>query len=72
VTAQLKARGFAYSSDTDGAPDWRVAVSVRDNTTQVADFAGIGKGQLVGSGTGRRQGAADQPRERALHLGGLR
>ena len=48
VTATAIIKGFDYTSDTDGATDWKVAVAVVANAVSTADFAGIGRGQLIG------------------------
>jgi len=62
VTAHLAASGFEYTSDTDGLADWVVAVPVVVDQTGIADFAGIGKGEVVGTvydtATGSGLGAA--------------
>jgi LPXTG-motif cell wall-anchored protein len=48
VTAAAAINGFDYTSDTDGAADWKVAVNVVAKATSVADFAGLGHGTLAG------------------------
>ncbi|MEY2553391.1 MAG: large repetitive protein, partial [Ilumatobacteraceae bacterium] len=48
VTATATINGFDYTSDTDGALDWKVAVNVVAHTTSVADFAGLGRGEVTG------------------------
>ena len=48
VVAAASIKGFDYTSDTDGAADWRVAVKVAPRKTSTADFAGLGRGTLLG------------------------
>jgi hypothetical protein len=49
VTASAVIDGFDRTSDTDGALDWVVAVEVLAGATDVADFAGLGRGRILGS-----------------------
>jgi len=48
VTATAAIKGFDYTSDTDGALDWVVSVQAIANTSAVADFAGLGRGEVLG------------------------
>jgi LPXTG-motif cell wall-anchored protein len=49
VSAATAIKGFDYTSDTDGGIDWTVSVGVRaPETPAIADFAGLGKGEIVG------------------------
>jgi hypothetical protein len=48
VTATAVIKGFDYTSDSDGVADWKVAVNVDPKAPGVADFAGLGRGQLTG------------------------
>jgi len=48
VTAAATIRGFGYTSDTDGLADWIVDVRVVAQTTSVADYAGLGLGEITG------------------------
>ena len=48
VTAHAAIKGFDYTSDTDGSADWIVGVEAIANTSAVADFAGLGRGEVVG------------------------
>ena len=48
VTAKATINGFDYTSDTDGALDWVVEVAAIANSSAVADFAGLGRGEVVG------------------------
>lgn len=49
VTALLSAAGVSRTSDTDGAADWVVNVSVTGAAEVSASFAGVGKGALGGT-----------------------
>jgi len=49
VSAAVNLPGFSYTSDSDGAADWHVAVQVASAAVSQAMFAGIGKGTLQGS-----------------------
>ncbi|HEX4981202.1 MAG TPA: SdrD B-like domain-containing protein [Ilumatobacteraceae bacterium] len=48
VTAAAAIKGFDYTSDTDGATDWNVAVTVAAHAKSTADFAGLGHGEITG------------------------
>ncbi len=48
ASASASIAGFEYTSDTDGATDWIVDVKIPAGRTERADFAGLGKGQIVG------------------------
>jgi LPXTG-motif cell wall-anchored protein len=48
VTAAVTIKGFEYTSDTDGATDWYVAVNVAADAGSTADFAGLGHGAIIG------------------------
>jgi hypothetical protein len=48
VTAEVTIKGFDYTSDTDGAYDWTVAVNVAEHAASTADFAGLGRGEITG------------------------
>jgi hypothetical protein len=62
VSAAANIKGFDRTSDTDGALDWVVKVPVKVRAVGIADFAGLGRGELVGTmfetTTGRGLGAA--------------
>ena len=48
VTAAAQIEGFDYTSDTDGDLDWRVNVNAKARQVGVADFAGLGRGEVLG------------------------
>ena len=48
VAASATIDGFDYTSDSDGTPDWIVGLGVAADRAAVADFAGNGRGTLVG------------------------
>jgi LPXTG-motif cell wall-anchored protein len=48
VAASTSIRGFDYTSDTDGDLDWSVQVAVAAREVGVAEFAGMGRGELGG------------------------
>ncbi len=48
MTASATIRGFDYTSDTDGLADWIVDVHVVAHTLSIANYAGLGHGEITG------------------------